>query len=551
MTPLLSLENLCVALRPGSDRTHAIQDISLKVGSNELLCVVGESGSGKSILAHAIMGLLPSTVGEKHGQIFFDGREIGGLAEEEARRLRGTEIAMIFQEPMTALNPLMRVGDQIDEVLRYHTAIQPKDRRVAAEQALKDVGLPDIKRIIRSYPFQLSGGQRQRVMIAMSLVLEPKLLLADEPTTALDVTTQGKILQLIRELQQKKHMSVVFITHDFGVVEEIADRVVVMQQGRLVEEGNTQSVLRNPQHAYTKKLVAAVPKYTRRQTRSVAEHKPVLAASDVGKNFYLPTGFLSTREIAAVKDVSIDLFPGECLGIVGESGSGKSTFGRLLMRLIDPDQGTIRLGGTDIGYLKGDALRNARRRIQMVFQDPYSSLNPRRRIGDQIMSGLLSSGVPKAKAQAKAEELLNLVGLETSSIYRYPHQFSGGQRQRIAIARALALQPEIVIADEPVSALDVTVQDQVLQLFEKIRDELGVSLVFITHDLRVAARMSDRVAVMSHGSIVEIQPTNGLFDNPREEYTKKLISAVPGAGWIDAAVRSDARSQSAHTIASD
>jgi peptide/nickel transport system ATP-binding protein len=365
----------------------------------------------------------------------------------------------------------------------------------------------------------------------MGLVLQPKLLIADEPTTALDVTTQSQILDLIRELQKKRQMSVVFITHDFGVVAEIADRVVVMEKGVIVEQRTASAVLNSPSHPYTRKLIASVPKFCRRASRKTSDFEPILRVESAKKSYSVSRGLFSMRSVAAVDGVTLEVSPGECLGIVGESGSGKSTLGRILMRLVEPDNGSIFLDGQDITGISGRTLREARRDIQMVFQDPYSSLNPRRTVGDQIISGPLAWGLDRKAAMVRASELLTIVGLDPGALKRYPHQFSGGQRQRLAIARALALKPKVVIADEPVSALDVTVQDQVLGLFENVRDNLDIALVFITHDLRVAARMCDRIAVMRKGTIVEMRSTNDLFDAPIDGYTKSLIDAVPGARW--------------------
>jgi peptide/nickel transport system ATP-binding protein len=496
-----------------------------------LTCIVGESGSGKSVLAHSILDLLPRPLLRETGTILFDSSDIVMLSTEQRRRLCGAQISMIFQEPMTALNPVMRVGDQIDETIRYHTEHRTSVRWRMAADALVDAGLADVDRIMSCYPFQLSGGQRQRVMIAMGLVLQPKLLIADEPTTALDVTTQSQILNLIRSLQRKRQMSVIFITHDFDVVAEIADRVVVMEKGRVVEQGAAEDVLTRSDHPYTKKLISAVPKFAKRPLRSNVSAAPVLKANSLQKTFSFSRSIFSRHHVKAVDNVSLEVRGGECLGIVGESGSGKSTLGRLLMRLEQTDGGSILLDSEDITRAHGRRLRDARRRIQMVFQDPYSSLNPRRSVGEQIIAGPVAWGLGRRDALARAAHLLDLVGLEESAIRRYPHQFSGGQRQRLAIARALAMEPKIVIADEPVSALDVTIQDQVLGLFEKVRDELGLALVFITHDLRVAARMCDRIAVLKHGAVIELQSTNDLFEHPQHDYTKALIDAVPGPRW--------------------
>jgi peptide/nickel transport system ATP-binding protein len=435
---------------------------------------------------------------------------------------------MIFQEPMSALNPLMKVSAQIEEVFEAHGLLTPKERRQKALSLLTEVGLPDPPRAADSYPFQLSGGQRQRVMIAMALALEPEVLIADEPTTALDVTTQAQILKLVAKLQKERNMAVMFITHDFGVVAEIADYVTVMQLGRIVEQGTAEEVLFSPQHPYTKKLIAAIPRPGEGVAR-VEAREPLLAVEKLSKIYRMGGGLFSkAREVHAVKDVSFTLGRGETLGIVGESGSGKSSVGRCLVRLQDPESGRVLLGGQDMAHLKGEELRVMRRRMQMIFQDPYSSLNPREKVGRIIASGPIAYGENEKKALARAAELMQMVGLDPKATNRFPHEFSGGQRQRIGIARALALEPEIIIADEAVSALDVSIQAQVLELLGQLKKDLNLSLVFITHDLRVAAKICDRVMVMQKGEVVELGTGSEIFDTPRHPYTKSLIEAIPG-----------------------
>ncbi len=525
---LLRVEGLTVALPPGGDRPHAVEDVSFHLDAGEILCVVGESGSGKSISANAVMGLLPKGLPVRQGSIAFEGRELLSLAPEAMRKLRGERLAMIFQEPMTALNPLMRVGDQIAEVLRVHGSGTDAARRVP--ELLAAVNLPDPAVIARSHPFRLSGGQRQRVMIAMALALEPALLIADEPTTALDVTTQMQILRLIREIQSRRGMGVLFITHDFGVVAEIADRVAVMQRGRIVEQGPAAEVLNRPQHSYTQALIAAVP-HGAAQARAAITTAPVLELRGVEKT-YRRGGFFGARAVVrAVHDADISLRQGETLGLVGESGSGKSTLARCVVRLVEPERGTIAYHGTDLRPLSRAGWKPYRRRIQMVFQDPYASLNPRRTVGDTIAEGPVTHGTPRAQALERARELLRLVQLDPGAMDRYPHEFSGGQRQRIGIARALAMEPELLIADEPVSALDVSVQAQVLALLAEIRARLGLTMLFITHDLRVAAQICDRVAVMQRGAIVEQGPTAEVFARPQHAYTRQLLDSIPGRGW--------------------
>jgi ABC-type glutathione transport system ATPase component len=528
---VLAIEGLTIALPPGADRRHAVEDVTLALARDEILCIVGESGSGKSMTAQAVMGLLPPLVRVTGGSIRLEGEDLLALDEAALRAIRGSRVAMIFQEPMTALNPLMRIGDQIAEVLRYHTELDAASRRCRVAELLGAVGLPEPATLGEVYPFRLSGGQRQRVMIAMALALEPAVLIADEPTTALDVTTQAQILELIQQIQAERHMAVLFITHDFGVVAEIADRVAVMQNGSVVELGPTTSVLGSPSHPYTQRLIAAVPTLSPPE-RSAMTAPPVLAATGLRKTYSNRGGLFTKRRVVdAVKDVSFEIRRGETLGLVGESGSGKSTVGRLLVRLLDPDGGSVAIDGIDIARLRRGALQPYRKRIQMVFQDPYASLNPRRKIGDIIAAGPMAHGAGVAEATRRARELLGLVGLDPSAAERYPHEFSGGQRQRIGIARALALEPELLVADEPVSALDVSVQEQILALLDDIRRRLDLAMLFITHDLRVAAQVCDRIAVMRRGEIVETGPTAALFANPRHPYTRELLEAVPGKDW--------------------
>jgi peptide/nickel transport system ATP-binding protein len=465
--------------------------------------------------------------------VTFDGRDLLALPEPEMRRVRGASIGMIFQEPMTALNPLLRAGEQVAEMFRIHTQLDAGAIRQRTRALFEEVRLPDPQAALQAYPHELSGGQRQRVMIAMALALEPAILICDEPTTALDVTTQARILDLIRSIQRRRGNAVLFITHDFGVVAEIADRVVVMQGGRVVEEGPAERVLNQPEAAYTRALIAAIPPLLPRAARRTGAAL-ILSLAGVSKT-YRSGGLLSPRNrrvTHAVRDVSLELPRGETLGIVGESGSGKSTLARCIVRLLDPDHGSIRLGDTDLAKLSRRAMRRESKRIQMVFQDPFGSLNPRRRAGELVAQGPMVHGMSKAAALAKARDLFALVGLDPGGIDRFPHEFSGGQRQRIGLARALALEPEVLIADEPVSALDVSVQAQVLALLDSLRDRLGLSMVFITHDLRVAAQICDRIAVMKDGVVVEAGPTSEIFSAPRHEYTRTLFAAVPGRGWV-------------------
>jgi peptide/nickel transport system ATP-binding protein len=526
---VLSIRDLSVALPKGADRALAVEDVSYEVNRGEIMCVVGESGSGKSMTANAVMGLLPKGVNATQGEILFEGQDLLALTEKQHRALRGLKIGMIFQEPMTALNPLMRVGAQIAEVFEAHGQLTPKERQARALELLIEVGIPQPEKAIRAYPFELSGGQRQRVMIAMALALEPVLLIADEPTTALDVTTQAQILELIRDLQRRRGMSVMFITHDFGVVAEIANRVCVMRHGKIVELGEAKPVLEHPQDAYTQALIAAIPSNAVPPHRETSQVAPLLEINHLSKVFRSRGGwFKAAREVRALNDVSLTLARGETLGIVGESGSGKSTLGRCVVRLEHPNSGELLLDGVNLSQLKGTALRRERHRVQMIFQDPYASLNPRTRVGMAIAQGPMANGKSKAEALKQAGELLDMVGLGASAVERFPHEFSGGQRQRIGIARALALNPELIVADEAVSALDVSIQAQVLELLEELKQRLSLSLLFITHDLRVAAHICDRIVVMQHGRIVEQGSAEQIFLAPREAYTQDLLKAIPG-----------------------
>lgn len=530
-SPVLSVRDLSVALPKNHDRSYAVQNINFDLMSGEILCIIGESGSGKSVTANTVMGLLPNVMTIESGSIDFKGRALLEMSETELRKLRGRAVSIIFQDPLSALNPLMTIGDQIREVLEAHDVGTRESRLDKVVEMLTEVGLPDPLLIQHQYPFRLSGGQRQRVMIAMALALDPDILIADEPTTALDVTTQAQILDLIARIQKRKGMSVMFITHDFGVVAEIADRVIVMEKGHQVEQGIAQQVLDAPEHPYTKKLIAAVPKM-RGEDRSRATKPPIaLEVRNLHKTYRSRSGFLGKiREVKAVDDISFTLRKGETIGIVGESGSGKSSMGKVLMKLISADSGEINFQGENILALSEDNFRHLRPRIQMIFQDPYASLNPRFSIGQALTVGPIAhSLLTREDARKKAESLLELVGLDASVFDRYPHEFSGGQRQRVGIARALMFDPEVIVADEAVSALDVSIQAQVLELLDKIRRERKLSMVFITHDLRVASQISDELIVMHRGKMVEYGPPSQIFHSPQHAYTQSLVAAIPGS----------------------
>ena len=549
--PLLSIEGLTLALPAGAERRDAVRDVSLTIAPGEVLCVVGASGSGKSLLAAAIAGLLPRGVRHAGGRIALRGRDLAHCSDAEWRAVRGRDASMIFQEPLAALNPLMTVGAQVDEVLRVHRAPGGHRERAARVTALlRDVGLPEPDRLRHAYPDALSGGQRQRVLIAMALALEPALLIADEPTTALDVTTQARILALLEQAARTKRSGVLLITHDFGVVARVADRVVVLRDGEQVESGRAADVLRAPRHPYTRALLDAVP-HGRVEPRVVIRSGvPLLAVQGLHKR-HAPRRawpFLRARGrggVDALIDVGFTLHAGETLGIVGESGSGKSTLARALVRLARVDAGRIVLHGEhDFARLPERALRPLRRDIQMVFQDPYASLNARQTIAQIVATGPIAQGVGRAAAYRLAADLLAQVGLPMDALDRYPHAFSGGQRQRIGLARALALDPSILVADEMVSGLDVSVQAQVLELLASVQRKRAMAIVFITHDLRVAAQICDRIAVMRAGRIVELGDTAQVFGAARHPYTRALLDAmpvlparVPAAGTQDAARR--------------
>ena len=528
-TPVLAIQDLSVALPPGGDRRHAVQGISLTIAPGQTLCVVGESGSGKSVMATTVMGLLARELKPDHGQVLLQGESLLDATPSRLRDLRGRVMGMVFQEPMTALNPVMTCGDQVDELLSTHTDWPPAQRRAEVLRVFENVRLPEPERILRSFPHQLSGGQRQRIVIAMAVILKPALLICDEPTTALDVTTQKEILKLIAQLQAEQGVAVLFITHDMGVVAEIADDVLVMHQGVAVESGTCAQVLKNPQADYTRQLLAAVPGMTPPPARAEPTGPALLRGQQVGKTYISRDWMGRGHETQALHNASVQIRAGETVGIVGESGSGKSTFARCLIRLIDPTVGQIQWGHDEIAQLPEARLRPLRSRVQVVFQDPNRSLNPRRTVGQSIIEGAVNFGMPKAQAWSLAQSLMHKVRLPVEALDRYPSQFSGGQRQRLAIARALACQPQVLVADEAVSALDVSVQAQILTLLRDIQAEFGLGMLFITHDLRVAAQLCDSVIVMHQGQMVEQGRTVDLYANPQHPYTRKLFDAAPAA----------------------
>lgn len=528
--PLLAIEGLRLALATrdgrGEELVHGL-DLTLEAGTTH--CLVGESGSGKSLSALAVMGLLPAAIQVSGGSVNLEGEAILALAPDRRRALLGRRMAMIFQEPMTALNPVQRIGDQIGEMFDIHRPLPRRARREAVLSLLQEVRLPDPLRAARSYPHELSGGQRQRAMIAMAIALRPALLIADEPTTALDVTTQRRVLTLLKDIQASHGMAMLFITHDLGVVADIADAVTILHRGDQVEQGPAADVLARPQSNAGRALLAAVPRLRPPPPLPAAVAPlPLLQARGLSKSYPVRSGLFRSQRRPAVTDVSLEVSPGEMLGIVGESGSGKSTVARMLLGLVSPDSGTMQFDGQPIDHSDRRAIHRIRRRLQPVFQDPTSALNRHRRIADIIAQGPINYGTAPAEARAGVPELLQLVGLDPACGARYPHQFSGGQRQRICIARALALKPDLVIADEAVSALDVSVQAQILALLKDLRDRLGLAVILITHDLRVAAQQCDRLIVMQRGACVEQGRTADLFRAPSSPYTAELLAAVPG-----------------------
>ncbi len=556
--PLLRVEDLRVEFPTEGGVVHAVNGVSFALKQGRTLGIVGESGSGKSVCALSTMGLTRAQGARISGRILFEGVDLLTLPERGMRGLRGNELAMIFQDPLSSLHPLYRVGAQIVEGIRAHREVS---RRAAREQAialLELVGIPEPSRRVDAYPHELSGGMRQRVMIAMALANEPKLLIADEPTTALDVTVQAQILALLRRLREELGMALVLVTHDLGMVAEMADEIAVMQAGLIVERGTAEQVLTAPAHPYTQGLLRSSPTLERNdhsqrhdnhdergrtegadqgeeeEEGAVAAVPPLLQVCDLVKHFSITRGVVFQRQVdtvEAVAGISFELRRGEALGLVGETGCGKSATARLIMRLLEPTGGEIRFEGHDIAHLRGAALKAARREMQIVFQDPYSSLNPRKTAGSIVGEPFAIHGLHPDRAERRrvVGELLDKVGLQPQHHNRYPHEFSGGQRQRIGIARALALGPKLLIADEPVSALDVTIQAQILELLRELRRELGLTLLLISHDLAVVRQMADRVAVMRAGKIVELAPNETLYSSPTHPYTRELLASVPGA----------------------
>ncbi|UVK42874.1 ABC transporter ATP-binding protein [Mesorhizobium sp. AR07] len=534
--PVLDIANLSVSVRGEDGEREVVSDLSLTLQRGETLCIAGESGSGKSMTALAIMQLLPQPAARiSSGKIHLGDTDLAALDERQMRRIRGDRIAMIFQEPMTSLNPVLTIGRQLTESIEAHTSLSQAQARQRAIEALKAVRISEAESRLKQFPHELSGGMRQRVMIAMALALEPDVLIADEPTTALDVTVQGEVLELLRDLQRQHGTSVILITHDMGVVAEMADRVIIMRHGRMVEEGKTSDIFARPQADYTRELLAAVPRIGtgvgRQKSRDAETATPanVAMVSDLHVRFDLRGGVFGrvNRRVHAVEGVSFSIAPNETLALVGESGCGKSTTAKALAGLV-PYSGDIVIGGRNLSGLGRDERKAVRRDVQMIFQDPFASLDPRMLVGDLVAEPLVIHGIAsKEERSQRVAALFERVGLSADQMELYPHEFSGGQRQRVCIARALALRPKLIIADESVSALDVSVQARVLDLLKELQREFGVAYLFISHDMAVVENISDRVAVMYLGQIVEMGTRDQVFSNPRHPYTRRLIEAVP------------------------
>lgn len=532
---LLQVENLKISFSTGDSLLEVVSDVSFDIGYGKTVGIVGESGSGKSVSARSIMKLLENNaVVDEGSRIRFNGEELLEKTDREMRRIRGKDIGMIFQDPMSSLNPTMRIGKQISETIQIHEKASKKEAAARAKEIMHLVGIPDVDDRFNQYPHEFSGGMRQRIIIAIALACSPKLLIADEPTTALDVTIQAQILELLKDIQMKTGTSILLITHDFGVVANMCEDIVVMNKGRVVEKGSTMEIFNSPKEDYTKRLLAAIPNLHAEKSQESKDkladiysgtREKLLEVNTLAKHFPLGRG----TTLKAVNDISFDIYRGETLGLVGESGSGKSTTGRTILRLQDATSGETVFEGSDINKYKKRQMKDMRKRVQFVFQDPYSSLNPRQKVKDIIGEALdIHKLFPnKKKRNDRVKELLHLVGLDGSFSERFPHEFSGGQRQRIGIARALAVEPDFIVLDEPLSALDASVQATIVELLEDLQRKLNLTYLFIAHDLATVKKLSDRVAVMYKGNIVELTDSEELFKNPIHNYTKKLLSAIP------------------------
>ena len=522
---LLEVKNLSVHFHTRNGVVEAVNGITFNVEAGKTFAIIGESGSGKSVACYSMLGLVPMPPGRfESGEVLFHGENLLDMSEKQLRKVRGKGISIIFQDPMTTLNPFLKIGDQLIEPLRLHFGMSKKDAWQKGIEILEEVGIKNAAQRMNAWPFEFSGGMRQRVVIAMALVTEPDVIIADEPTTALDVTVQAQILKLLKELQQRRNIGVIFISHDLSVVADIADEIAVMQNGRFVETGDHDAIFKNASHEYTKKLLAAVP--TTQKVETGGKDDPLVCVRDVVVEF---AGGKGRDTVRAVDNVSIDIFRHEILGLVGESGSGKSTLGRTILRLLEPTQGAVTFAGEDISHYSRARMKPLRRQMQMIFQDPYASLNPRMTVYDTLAEPLLLHKICNRKTlDREVYALMDSVGLARESVLRYPHEFSGGQRQRIAIGRAIATKPAFIVADEPVSALDVTIQAQILDLLLALVDRFNLTMLFISHDLGVVRYLSDRIVVMKEGCLVESGTVGEVFDNPSQEYTRRLLSAIPG-----------------------
>lgn len=557
-TPLLQIQNLVISFLRENNWNDLICDISYELNKNEILGIVGESGSGKSVSSLAVLGLLPDKISRiSNGKIFFEGNDLSEKSQKDFRKIRGKQISMIFQEPMSSLNPSLKCGFQVEEILLEHTSLSKKEIKTEVLSLFEKVKLPSPEKIYNSYPHQISGGQKQRVMIAMAIACKPKILIADEPTTALDVTVQKEIIKLLKDLQQQTQMSIIFISHDLALVSEIADRVLVMYKGEIVEQGKTLDIFHNPEHNYTKALIASRPSLDKRLERlptisdflndtipakiitkedrverleRLYSQPPILEVKNIEKTYYSRIGILGKKiGFQALQDISFKVYEGETKGLVGESGSGKSTIGNAILQLDKATQGQIFYKGTDITSLSDKEFKAFRKEIQIIFQDPYSSLNPKMTIGRAIMEPMQVHNLYKnnKERKQKAAQILERVGLSEEHFDRYPHEFSGGQRQRIGIARTIALQPKLIVCDESVSALDISVQAQVLNLLNELKENFGFTYIFISHDLAVVKYMSDKILVLNKGQLEEETEADELYQNPKTEYSRKLIDAIP------------------------
>jgi len=523
--PLLEVKDLSVHFHTRNGLVEAVNGISFDVEVGKTFAIIGESGSGKSVACYSMLGLVPMPPGRiESGQVLFHDQDLLTLSESQLRKVRGKGISIIFQDPMTTLNPFLKIGDQLIEPLRLHFGMSKQEAWKKGIEILEEVGIRDAAQRMNAWPFEFSGGMRQRVVIAMALVTEPDIIIADEPTTALDVTVQAQILKLLKELQERRNIGVIFISHDLSVVSDIADEIAVMQNGVFVEKGDHDAIFRHASHPYTRKLLDAVP--TSQKADSSTSSEVMVSLQDIVVEF---AGSKKGEVVRAVDQVSLDIKRHEILGLVGESGSGKSTLGRTILRLLEPVQGAVIVNGEDISHYSHSRLKPLRRQMQMIFQDPYASLNPRMTVYDTLAEPLLLHKICNRKnLDQKVYALMDSVGLTRESVLRYPHEFSGGQRQRIAIGRAIATKPALIVADEPVSALDVTIQAQILDLLLALVDRFNLTMLFISHDLGVVRYLSDRIVVMKEGRLVESGSVQQVFDAPTQEYTQTLLNAIPG-----------------------